>query len=348
MLYAGLDLSRKRLDVRVLDGAGDSALETAVFPDRDGLALLVRQVDALAGGTEVRAAIESMTGARFVHDELETFGWDVDVADAVKVKGLAPLACKTDRIDAWVLAELCRRDLVPAIWLPDPMVRAERERARFRLHLVRHRVQLKNRIHSTLITFGKPCAVSDLFGRGGRDLLERLAFPEPWASSVTASLALIDTIDAQVDECEAEIRSLGATHPYVSLLQSVPGIGWVLGYTIASEIGDITRFETPKKLVGYTGLCPRVYQSGNTDRRGHLAKNGPRYLRWALIEATIHASRHPLYRDHYRRTAARLGPQRGRKIARIEIARKLTEAIWHMLTKNEPFTPAGPRLALVA
>jgi transposase len=346
MLYAGLDLSRKRLDVRVLDEHGATVLETAVAPDRGGLGVLGRQVNELGEG--VRAAIESMTGARFVHDELETAGWDVDVADAVKVKGLAPLACKTDRIDAWVLAELCRHGLVPAIWLPDPSVRAERERARFRLHLIRHRVQLKNRIHSTLITFGKPCAVSDLFGRAGRELLARLAFPEPWASSVAASLALIDILDEQIHHCELELRALGATHPYVSLLQTVPGIGWVLGYTIASEIGDIARFERPKKLVGYTGLCPRVYQSGATDRRGSLAKNGPRYLRWALIEATIHASQHPRYRDHYQRTAARLGRQRGRKIARIEIARKLAEAIWHMLTKNEPFAPAGPGFALVA
>jgi transposase len=78
-----------------------------------------------------------MNGARFVHDGLELAGWQVEIADAQKVKGLAPLACKTDRIDAWVLAELARRDLVPAIWLPDPLVRAERERARWRLHLVR-------------------------------------------------------------------------------------------------------------------------------------------------------------------------------------------------------------------
>ena len=84
-----------------------------------------------------------MNGARFVHDQLELAGWQVEIADAQKVKGLAPLACKTDKIDAWVLAELSRRDLVPAIWLPTPTVRAERERARWRLHLVRHRTALK-------------------------------------------------------------------------------------------------------------------------------------------------------------------------------------------------------------
>jgi hypothetical protein len=78
----------------------------------------------------VVAAIESMNGARFVHDQLELAGWEVRIADGQTVKGLAPLACKADRIDAWVLAELARRDLVPAIWLPTPAVRAERERAR--------------------------------------------------------------------------------------------------------------------------------------------------------------------------------------------------------------------------
>src|SRR4029453_2349357 len=78
----------------------------------------------------------------------EFAGWQVEIADAQKVKGLAPLACKTDKIDSWVLAELSRRDLVPAIWLPTPTVRAERERARWRLHLVRHRTALKNRIHA--------------------------------------------------------------------------------------------------------------------------------------------------------------------------------------------------------
>jgi len=134
----------------------------------------------------------------------------------------------------------------------------------------------------------------------------------------------------------------------VPLLLTVPGIGYVLAYTIASEIGDIERFASPKKLCGYTGLCPGVFQSGNQDRRGSLAKNGPKYLRWALIEATIHAAQHPGYRDHYQRTAQRLGRQRGRKIARIEIARKLTEAIWHMLKSNRAFRPAGPALPLAA
>ena len=342
MLHVGLDLSRKRLDVCLVDETGEVLRRLAAVPDRGGLLALTRDVDRLGG--PVSAAIESMNGARFVHDTLELAGWDVEIADAQRVKGLAPLTCKTDRIDAWVLAELSRRDLVPAVWLPDPGVRAERERARFRLHLVRHRVMLKNRIHATLIAFGKPCGVSDLFGVAGRELLERLELPEPWSSHVTTALAMIDDVDARIDHCEADLARLGADHPYVALLQSVPGIAWVLGFTIASEIGDIGRFASPKKLVGYTGLCPRVRQSGAQDWRGSLAKNGPKYLRWALIEASTRAARHPAYAAHYQRTAARLGRQRGRKIARVEIARRLTEAIWHMLTNNQSFAPAKSRV----
>jgi hypothetical protein len=137
MLHVGLDLSRTRLDVHVMDEAGAPLAVTTAAPDAGGLASLAHRVGELGG--PVSAAIESMNGARFVHDRLELAGWDVQIADAVKVKGFAPLACKTDKIDAWVLAELSRRDLVPAIWLPTPGIRAERERARWRLHLVRHR-----------------------------------------------------------------------------------------------------------------------------------------------------------------------------------------------------------------
>jgi transposase len=120
------------------------------------------------------------------------------------------------------------------------------------------------------------------------------------------------------------------------------------GYTIAAEIGEITRFATPKKLVGYTGLCPRVSQSGSRDHRGPLPKNGPKYLRWALIEAAVHAARHPVYHDHYQATKRRLGRQRGPPVARVEVARRLAEAIWHLLTTQAPFAPARPHVRALA
>lgn len=339
MIHVGLDLSRKRLDYCLLDDGGKRLATGAVPPTADGLTALGVRVAAY--GEPVQAALEAMTGARFVHDCLARAGWTVALADAQKAKGLAPLACKTDRIDARVLAELSRRALVPAIWLPDPEVQAARERARFRLHLVRHRSALKHRIHSALIAHGVPCAVSDLFGREGRAFLATLALPEPWRTHVQIALDLIDELTRQITLLERELRQHGAQHPYVPLLLTAPGLGWILSYTLAAEIGDIARFATPAHLVSYTGLCPRVYQSGERDRRGALSKLGPRYLRWALVEAAPHAARHPAYRDRYQRIKRRLGRQRGPKVAQIDVARRLAHAIWYMLTRTQPFAPAG-------
>ena len=101
MLHAGLDLSRKRLDVCLIDEAGEVVGRLAVPPDADGLRGLVGRIAPC--GEPVRGVIESMNGARFVHDTLEELGWEVLVADAQKVKGLAPLACKTDKL-AWTAA----------------------------------------------------------------------------------------------------------------------------------------------------------------------------------------------------------------------------------------------------
>jgi hypothetical protein len=126
MLHAGLDLSRKKIDICLLSGSGEHVDQLAAPPDADALRALARRIDE-AYREPVCAVIESMTGARLVHDTLEQEGWDVEIADAQRVKGLAPLACKTDRIDSQVLAVLSQRDLVPAIWLPDPRIRQERE-----------------------------------------------------------------------------------------------------------------------------------------------------------------------------------------------------------------------------
>jgi transposase len=169
--------------------------------------------------------IESMNGARFVHDELVSHGWEVLIADAQRVKGLAPLACKADKIDSRVLAELSFRDLVPAIWLPTPGLRQERERSRFRLHLVKHRSTLKNRIHSTLIAFGHQVPMADLFGLAGRKLLRELDIPQPWRGHVDASLALIDDLELRIAQIEHELQRSGADHRYVPILMTAPGSG---------------------------------------------------------------------------------------------------------------------------
>ena len=276
MLYAGLDLSRQRLDVHVLDEEGRTVEVLAVHPDADALGTLAHRV--LRHGQEVSAVIESMTGSRFVHDTLERLGWDVMIADRGEGQRVwhrwppRPTRSTLTCWPSWPAGTSCPRSGCRS------GVRAERERARFRLHLVHHRSALKCRIHATLMTFGHTVPVTDLFGTSGRELLAGFELPEPWATTLATSLAMVDELDERIDECGRELARLGADHPYIPLLLTVPGVGPLLAYTIASEIGDIGRFASPKRLTGYTGLCPLVRQSGNRDVRGPLAKNGPKSL----------------------------------------------------------------------
>jgi hypothetical protein len=161
-----------------------------------------------------------------------------------------------------VLAELARRDQLPKLWLPDPAVRGERERARFRLQLVHQRTALKNRVHATLIAHGHPCPVSDLFGTKGRQLLSRLAIPDPWQGTLQASLRLIDDLDREIDASSASCAACRA--PLRALLRPSPASPGA-GYD-RPEIGAST-LASPRKLTGYTGLCPRS-TVGERDRRG--------------------------------------------------------------------------------
>ena len=153
MLHAGLDLSRRRLDVCLLSDQGELVEQTATPPDLDGLRSLAKRLGR--HDEPIRGAIESMTGARFVHDTLEECGWDVLIADAEKVKPFGSVACKTDKVDSRVLARLSQLSLIPEIWLPDPRVREERELTRYRMHLVKHRSTPEDR-ERTLTTNHRP------------------------------------------------------------------------------------------------------------------------------------------------------------------------------------------------
>jgi transposase len=110
------------------------------------------------------------------------------------------------------------RDLVPAIWLPTPELRPEREISRWRLQLVKHRTTLKNRVHSTLIAFGWQVPMADLFGVAGRRPLSELDIPEPWCGQFDASLELIDDLVLRIGRIEGELQRSGADYRYVPLL----------------------------------------------------------------------------------------------------------------------------------
>jgi transposase len=132
----------------------------------------------------------------------------------------------------------------------------------------------------------------------------------------------------------------------VPLLCTVPGISWVLAYTIAAELGDIARFPTPRKLAGYTGLCPRVYQSSERDLRGPLAKQGPRAIcvgRSSRPPPTPAPT--PPTATATSKTKPRIGKQRGARVVQVDRARRLAQAIWHMLSRGAPIGATEPLAA---
>jgi transposase len=286
MQYVGIDWAYRRAAWCAKGEGGAIVQEGFVAADEDGLARLV-----LGLGPRVRACVEMMSGAVWVRERLQSAGWEVQVADARKVKGLAPLACKTDKVDARVLAELCRRDLVPAVWLPSLGDRELRERLRRRMHLIHMRTMARNRIQGVLTQWGLKLPVTRLRQPDGLALLQARGVPEVWRRSVAEALAVIDWLDGRLAPLERELGPLARADARVALLDTIPGIGPLLGLTIATEIGDIARFSSPRKLIGHAGLAPKIKQSGHSSRTGPLSKAGSKTLRWAAVEAAQHAWR---------------------------------------------------------
>jgi transposase len=335
MQYLGIDWGTRRAAWCAISPDGE-VTEGMISADEDGLIRLVARL-----GPEVRGCIEMMSGAPWVRDSLAACGWMIQIADARKVKAIAPLACKTDRVDARVLAELARRDLVPTVWVPPIDDRAIRERLRRRSHLIRLRTSSINRTFGLLTQWGLRRNVSALRQPGALDELAEHGVPDVWRDSLAVLLAVIDDLDRQLAPLERELRPLARADERARLLMTIPGVAELLGLTIASEIGDIARFPTARKLVGYSGLNPKIKQSGQSARVGRMSKAGPDTLRWAAVEAAQQAWRpanpwHELYTDIKRRHG-KANP------AKAAVARKILIASWHILSRNQPFKPSAPR-----
>ena len=213
------------------------------------------------------------------------------------------------------------------------------------MHLVRLRTSAKNRIFGLQTQWGGVRVSLARLRRGdGLTLLERAGVPAVWRRSVSECLALIDFLDTRIAPLEAELRPFAQADPRAALLDTIPGVAELLALTIAVEIGEISRFATPEKLVSYGRLAPRVHQSGQgRPRSGPLSKSGSRLLGWAAVEAAQQAWRphnpwHRLYVDVRRR-------QGNGNAAKAAVARKVLIACWHVLARNEPFKPAAPAAA---
>src|SRR4051812_25182823 len=340
MQYLGIDWGTRRAAWCVLTAAGELT-EGVISADEDGLTRLVARL-----GPDVRGWIEMMSGAVWVRDRLTECGWRIEVADARKVKAIAPLACKTDRVDPRLLAALVRRDLVPTVWVPPLDDRAIRERLRRRSHLIRLRTSSMNRTFGLLTQWGLRRNLTALRKPGAIDELAEHGVPDVWRTSLTTLLSVIDDLDRQLAPLERELRPLARADERARLLMSIPGVAELLGLTIAAEIGDISRFPSARKLVGYSGLAPRIKQSGQSSRTGRLSKAGPDTLRWAAVEASQQAWRpnnpwHRLYTD----TKHRHGKSNPAKAA---VARKVLIAAWHVLARQQPFKPSPAAAAIPA
>lgn len=202
--------------------------------------------------------------------------------------GIRQARAKTDRLDARALARLLAAGSLEGLWLPDERTGAMRRRLARRSQLVRARTRAKNEVHAALIRrlIAKP-KVADLFGQAGRLWLERLELPEEERETLDSALRQVDFLDEEIGQVEAVIASQALESPEALRLMSVPGVNVITAATFLAAIGDIRRFQSPRKLVGYLGLDPKVRQSGaGPASHGRISKQGSAPARYALVEAS--------------------------------------------------------------
>ena len=271
-------------------------------------------------------------------DVFDKTGAIVHLANPLKVKAIADARIKTDTIDAEVLCDLLRGNLLPEAYYAPACVREWKELARTRASLIQIRTQAKNKIHALLAKCGVRKTVSGVFGAHGRQWLKSLSLPASFDDALDYYLSLVEHLDEQIRTCDKQVRHMADHLPEARLLMSIPGIGHVSALTIMAEIGDISRFANAKKLQSYAGLVPSVYSSGGHTRNGAITKQGSRWLRWILIEAAHHqirATRVPGLAGYYRRMQYRAGTN----TAAVATARKLCGVIWRVLTDEREYQP---------
>jgi transposase len=245
---------------------------------------------------------------------------------------------KDDNVDAHILAQLLRADLLPEAWIAPPAIRQLRARLRHRIGLVRLRTLLRNRIHAVLADHGQDRAEGCWSGPG-RQWLAGLQLPMASREVIEDCLALIDAVQAPIDRLDVEVRAHAKADPRVKVLTGLPGVGPLTALVILAEIGDIARFGSARKLAAWAGLTPTVHSSDRTIRHGHISKQGSTWLRWILAEAAQTAKRSPEFAATYQAIARR----RGKKIATTAVARKLLTRAYHLLTDADTAAAATPR-----
>ena len=257
--------------------------------------------------------------------------------------GIRQARAKTDRLDARTLARLLAAGSPDGVWMPDRWTWVMRRRLSRRSQLVWARSRAKNQVHAVLMRqlVGRP-PVADLFGVKGRRWLSGLQLAPEESETVSAAMRQIEFFEKEIAEVEQLIALAAMESAEIKRLMSVPGVNVIVAASFMAAIGNIHRFQSPRKLVGYLGLDPRVHQSGvGPASHGHISKHGSVRARHALVEACWTTVRQPgPLHAFYQRIRAR----RGHSVAIVAAARKLASLFWCLLTRGEDYAYQQPSL----
>lgn len=318
--YIGIDLHKQFFQACAVTATGARRWEGR-FPRTDGGMIMFRVHCTPATAIAVEA-----TGPTWAFvDALRPTGATVCVVDPRKTKLKAGFAAKTDRLDARRLADALRRESVVSIYVPPPAIRELRETCRGRHQLVRVRTRVSQMIRALLLRSGVgDVPVRRVFSPRGLTWLEQVTLPPAAMTTLQRLRRLLAAIQGEALAAEQHVAAAAAADPVAQALDRLVGVGPVLALTIRAEIGAISRFRRGAELASYAGLVPRVEASAGHYRRGRITKEGSPWLRWALVEAAMHAIRRP---DDLGRWARQLAVKKGGVKARVALARRLCDDI---------------------
>ena len=337
MEYIAFDSHKRYTFASVEEHTGAILRDTRIEHQRGAVEKFLSEWKA---GTPV--AIETIGNWYWIVDEIEAAGMVPQLVHARRAKMMLASVNKTDKLDCHGLNRLQRTGTLPTVWIPPARIRDLRDLPRTRMILSKQRTRLKNRIHATLAKYAISIdGVSDLFGRRGRKELEKSLglLPPHSRFSVERLLETLDLVQKQIDQFEERMKETFATSRELEILQTLPGVGFILAVVILLEVGDIGRFLSASRFAGYSGTTPRVSSSGGKTRFGQLRPDVNRYLKWAFIEAgnvvCLHHRRRPY--QHVSRLYLRIRQRKGHQKAVGAVARHLAEAAYWILSKGEGY-----------
>ena len=340
MRAIGIDVHRDFCEVAISEGGLlRSAGRVPTTPAE--IELLAR---SLRSDDEV--ALETTGNALAIARLIEPHVARVVVASAKELHAISDAKTKTDRRDARTLAKLLAAGLLEGTWLPDEELRALRRQMQRRAQLVRQRSRLKNEVHAVLYrNLSGAGPASDLFGAAGRGWLAELELPADERETVEGCLRVLDFLGGEVERLERSVARYAMGSPQIRRLVTIPGVNLITAATLIAVIGDVSRFASARKLVGYLGLDPRVRQSGSSPAHmGHISKEGAAAARRVLCEAAHAAIRSP---GPLHAFGQRVAARRGRQVAIVAVARKIACLAWRLLTSGQDYAYASPsRVAL--